>query len=261
MANPIKRLIRVIGTPFFRARGFVAPEVEYIDVKLKDLPTAFDGYRIAVVADLHLPDSFVSPAQVLDTLRTEQANCILLAGDLTNRYHDGNLQEMSAFLQQLAAIAPCIAIVGNHEYIPQRLATYQSLLTSAQIPLLCDQYTTLEHKGQGISLYGVYERKRPLPTDVPSPALLLTHYPHHAARHADSGFALAVCGHAHGGQVRFKNRGLYAPGQGFFAKYISGLYRLDNMQMVVSRGLGDSSLPIRLHNPPHLPIITLKAEQ
>ncbi len=261
MANPIKRLIRVIGTPFFRARGFVAPEVEYIDVKLKDLPLVFDGYRIAVVADLHLPDCYSSPKQVLDALCAEKTDCILLAGDLTNRYHNGDQDEMRAFLQQLTTIAPCIAVAGNHERIPERLALYRSLLDSAAIPLLCDQYTTLEHHKQGISLYGVHEYKRPLPTDVPSPAILLTHYPHHAARHANSGFALAVCGHAHGGQVRFKNRGLYAPGQGFFAKYISGLYRLDNMQMVVSRGLGDSSLPIRLHNPPHLPIITLKAEQ
>lgn len=253
----IKHCIRALGAPLFKNRTLHSPETEQITVSLPHLPTAFNGFRIAVVSDLHLPDCLSSPAQIIRSLREQSPDCIVLAGDLTNRYHHTDERQLYAFLQEINAIAPTFAIAGNHERAPHRFATFRALLETAHIPLLKDAYTTLEKDGNTLTLYGVFDPHLPLPTTVPSPAILLVHYPHRAVKQADSGFSLAVCGHAHGGQMRIFKRGLFAPGQGFFAKYVSGLYHIGNMQMVVSRGLGDSSLPIRIHNRPHLPIIIL----
>ncbi len=253
----IKRGIRAIGAPFFRLRRCVPPEMEEISVKLNNLPLAFEGYRIAVVSDIHLPDCISSPTQILAALQAASPDCILFAGDLTNRYNTADNTVLRNFLKEAAAIAPCYAIAGNHERAPERYQAYRSVMQEAGIPLLCDEYTTLRKEGQAIPLYGVCDPYLPLPQKVPSPAILLMHYPHRAAQNAHSGFTLSVCGHAHGGQVRMGKRGLFAPGQGFFAKYISGLYTVGSLQMVVSRGLGDSSLPIRLKNAPHLPTIIL----
>lgn len=72
---------------------------------------------------------------------------------------------------------------------------------------------------------------------------------------------LVLCGHAHGGQFRipFVDRGLVAPNQGLFPRYTSGLYASGNgVRMVVSRGLGNSIIPVRLNNRPHLPVINLQ---
>lgn len=253
----IKRGIRAIAAPFYRLRHPAPPEIESIPVKLNNLPDAFEGYRIALVSDLHLPDCASSPTQLITALTEAAPDCILLAGDLTNRYNSIDAAALGAFLKEVAALAPCYAIAGNHERAPARYQAYQSTLEAAGISLLCEEFVTLHKERQGISLYGACDPHLPLPKHVPSPAILLIHYPHRAVQAKDSGFSLAVCGHAHGGQVRLGKRGLYAPGQGFFAKYVSGSYTIGTLRIVVSRGLGDGSLPIRLANRPHLPVITL----
>ena len=57
----------------------------------------------------------------------------------------------------------------------------------------------------------------------------------------------------------FLKKGVVAPHQGFLPKYTSGLYVSESgVQMVVSRGLGSSIIPVRLNNRPHLPIIHLQ---
>jgi predicted MPP superfamily phosphohydrolase len=73
---------------------------------------------------------------------------------------------------------------------------------------------------------------------------------------------LILSGHAHGGQVRLPFiGGLVAPNQGLFPKYSQGLYERKNTKMVVSRGLGNSIIPLRVNNRPELVIITLKIYQ
>lgn len=97
------------------------------------------------------------------------------------------------------------------------------------------------------------------------PKILLAHRPEGFSTYSSDSFSikpdLVFSGHAHGGQFRIpiSNKGIVAPNQGFFPKYTSGLYASNNgVQMIVSRGLGNSIIPIRINNRPHLPIIELK---
>lgn len=72
------------------------------------------------------------------------------------------------------------------------------------------------------------------------------------------GLLLVLTGHAHGGQIRLPFLGgLYAPDQGFFPKYTAGVHHRDGTDMVVSRGPGDSLLPLRINNTPELVTVTL----
>jgi len=63
---------------------------------------------------------------------------------------------------------------------------------------------------------------------------------------------LVLAGHAHGGQIRFGNRGVYAPGQGLFPRYVGGVYQGVYGKMIVSRGLSNTSRIPRIGNPPEL---------
>ena len=76
--------------------------------------------------------------------------------------------------------------------------------------------------------------------------LLLCHHPEHF-RSVPPSVDLVISGHAHGGQWRMFHRGLYAPGQGWFPQYTSGVYE---NRLVVSRGLTNTVLIPRFHNPP-----------
>ena len=90
--------------------------------------------------------------------------------------------------------------------------------------------------------------------------VLLTHYPENFANYYNSyNVDLVLSGHAHGGQfiIPFIG-GIYAPGQGFFPKYYTGLYKGNNSSMIVNRGLGNSCISQRLFNKPEIISITIK---
>jgi predicted MPP superfamily phosphohydrolase len=76
------------------------------------------------------------------------------------------------------------------------------------------------------------------------------------------GVDLVFAGHAHGGQIRLPfTDGLFAPGQGILPKLTSGVHVLDNTTMIISRGLGNSTFPLRLFNRPEVVVTELKRKR
>ena len=69
-----------------------------------------------------------------------------------------------------------------------------------------------------------------------------------------------LSGHAHGGQFRLPFiGGVIAPDQGIFPKYDAGKFTENDTSMIVSRGLGNSIIPIRFNNDPELVIVELSS--
>lgn len=91
--------------------------------------------------------------------------------------------------------------------------------------------------------------------------ILLCHHPEYWALQEpylkDHHIDLVLSGHAHGGQVRLGNQGLFAPGQGVLPKYTSGLHQGKYGKMIISRGLANTSWVPRLFNPCELIYIDL----
>ena len=77
--------------------------------------------------------------------------------------------------------------------------------------------------------------------------ILLCHHPEYYPRYLKpyDSIDLVLSGHAHGGQWRFFDRGIFAPGQGFFPKLTSGVHQ----RLVISRGLSNTTRFPRLNNP------------
>ena len=74
-----------------------------------------------------------------------------------------------------------------------------------------------------------------------------------------AGIDLVFTGHAHGGQWRLPGLGgLVAPGQGFFPEYTEGSHTAGDTAMYVSRGLGNSLMPIRIFNRPEIVVVELQ---
>lgn len=89
-------------------------------------------------------------------------------------------------------------------------------------------------------------------------SILLSHRPELIEIYSNNSINLVLSGHAHGGQFRIPLIGeIIAPDQGFFPKYTAGRYAVCQTQMVVSRGLGNSIIPIRINNRPELVVIEL----
>ena len=230
-------------------------DVEEVPLACPALPPAFCGARIAVVADVHLPDQIVSIPDLLRCLQKQRPDAIFLPGDLTNSYTDFDAVGLRRLVRALVRIAPCFAVPGNHEQRLGREKLYRKILTQCGVQYMSDSGTDWCKDGTTLRLYGMGET---VPVATGNPAILLAHRPEYFADYCAAGWDLVVCGHAHGGHVRWGQHALFSPDQGFEPRYTNGVYQKDNTRMIVSRGLGNSSIPWRVHNPPHLPILVLK---
>lgn len=89
--------------------------------------------------------------------------------------------------------------------------------------------------------------------------ILISHRPELIKLYSKYEYDLVFSGHAHGGQFRIPFiGGIYAPMQGLFPKYTSGVIEEGKTKLVVSRGLGNTTIPIRVFNQPEVVNIILK---
>ena len=237
----------------------VTVQVQPVVLPLPGLPAAFAGYRVAMVSDVHLPRGERFIKRLLSMVAAQKPDAVWIAGDLVNRHDRFDAAGLKALAEGLAAIAPCYAVAGNHErQTPECEERFTRILRETGITVLRDEALAVEKDGARFTLFGVCARvPKKQPDTLPRPIVALAHHPEYAERYAAAGFAAAVSGHAHGGQVRIGRQGLYAPGQGILPQYTSGMYRVGDMRLFVGRGLGNGTCPVRVGNSLHLPVIFL----
>lgn len=248
-------------------------EVSHYSVESRRLPAPLDGLVIAQVSDLHNRDW---GSGLTDQLRKAQPDLIVFTGDLID-FRRGGLGAALRLAQEAAAIAPVYYVSGNHEARSRDFPLLLTGLKEAGVRLLDERQQVFEKAGGALTLLGLSDpaflgeitkaqeeekTRQSLSSLLPEEGgftLLLSHRPEFFPLYAAHGIDLALCGHAHGGQVRLPLLGpLLAPGQGFFPPYAQGLIQQGDSAMVVSRGLGNSVMPVRVNNTPELVIVTLK---
>lgn len=235
--------------------------------------------RLAVLADLHSTIYGDEQEELLQAIRREKPDIILLVGDIADDVvpHDGTKQLLSA----IGTEYPCYYVTGNHEYWSDEIASIKEMIRSYGVTILEGDTEIVEIGGQKIRLCGVddpegFDRLSYMDNGLAEGwkkqfeacraetgdsiySVLLSHRPELTEQYWDSGFDLVVAGHSHGGQVRIPGilNGLLAPNQGWFPKYAGGRYQLGETVLIVSRGLSISRLP-RIFNPPELVIVALE---
>lgn len=259
-------------------------DIDRLDVQLPLLPPALRGYRIAVLSDLHMPHhEWPFLDDILQAMRDIHPECIFIAGDTIDA-ESGPIAPMEGFFAALCGIAPTIAALGNNDCLRSRIASLRTMYRRAGVLLLEDETMPL-HTARGVPIKVTsaidpcayknhiapaqsvrHYSRPPLWRSVPpqkmegalAPSILILHRPELATQYAPLQPSLIVSGHAHGGQIRLPGiGGLYAPGQGIFPRLTSGLYTIDGIPLLVSRGIGNHHFPLRINNRPHLPVIAL----
>lgn len=232
--------------------------------------------RIALIADLHAGE----PREILAALEKLKPDYILLAGDILEAL-DGSrdIENEKAFgiFKGCADIAPTFYSTGNHEdggvhsgsrgwnSLLERPRVYSEenieRITKSGVELLLDSYVLRDGIAFGGLASGIICRKGEPDlnflerfSELDLPQILICHHPEYYEKYIKRlNIDLIVSGHAHGGQWRFFGRGVYAPGQGLFPKYTSGVY---DGRLVVSRGLKKGYIP-RFFNPREIVIIDI----
>jgi len=236
------------------------------EISNSKLASVFDGYTIVQVSDLHNKRFGKNQSVLIEKIKAQHPDLIVLTGDMVGSWVP-NYDQSLIFIKEASMIAPVIVVDGNHD---ARLKTYpiqKQAMSDAGAIVLEDELMSVILDNESFNLVGLKERfnveNRTNPVknlvDPQRFNLLLAHHPTDFIDYVEAGFDLTLTGHAHGGQWRFFGVGLYAPNDGLLPKYDAGLYTQDTNAMIVSRGLGESVLPLRLFNGPELVVITLKS--
>lgn len=244
-------------------------------LKFSKLPEAFDGYTIMQISDVHNKSFGRAQKKITDIVRKMQPDMIAITGDLIDRRRFCEEPALE-LVRQVSQYAPVYFATGNHEMGYKEYPVFEKKLRKLNIRLLRNERDILTRGNKAINIIGVDSPKiknRINPTireglnktvrnlGREEFKLLLAHRPERFPIYKSFGVDLVLSGHAHGGQIRLPGiGGLFAPEQGVFPKYTSGVYKESGCVMVVSRGLGPSSFPFRIFNRPEIVMITLKTK-
>ncbi|HET7435397.1 MAG TPA: metallophosphoesterase [Thermoanaerobaculia bacterium] len=262
---------RQIGTLAKIARAFGAHndvndiEVTQHEVSIADLPPEFDGYRIAFLTDTHVAP-FMRPelyrAAVAEAVAFSP-DLILLGGDfVTWQKHIPLLAEV--LLPGLTARDGVFAVLGNHDYwanAEQVMAT----MRAGGVEFLINRSIAIQRGSAQLALLGIDEiyRGHPDPdaafsrVDPHVPCLGISHHPDIIDRLDGRRIDLLVCGHTHGGQIRFPLFGSVVVPSKHEGRYAAGFQREGGVLMYVSRGVG-AIPPLRILCRPEVATFVLR---
>ena len=255
--------------------------VNRMEIALKDLPEAFDGYRIVLFSDAHV-GSFTSWRQSLlqrdiDSINAQKADAIFFVGDLQNQRPE-ELYPVQEMLRSLKATDGVFSVLGNHDYSDYidddpaiKIANEREMVSRQRQfgwKLLLNEHLTLEKQGARLVITGVENdqtRKQMKKRNDLAKALegvrdddciiLLQHDPGawQQTEWIQPQVSLTLSGHTHGGQVSLF--GLRATQ--LSKNYDYGLYREGERQLYVTCGIG-GLVPFRFGVTPEIAVITLK---
>lgn len=252
-------------------------QVTKFDITNSKISKDFNNYKIIQVSDFHNTTSEKLYNDLVEEIKTQKPNIIVLTGDLIDsRKTDTNVA--INFLKDIKDIAPIYYVTGNHESRVNEYSQLKEQMKNLGINILDGKTIVLKQKDSIINLIGIDDPKfssevavsdseiikteiNALEYDKNSYTILLSHRPEEFNTYVSENIDLVFTGHAHGGQIRIPFvGGVVAPNQGFFPKYTSGKYVEKNTTMIVSRGIGNSIIPFRINNRPELIVVELRSE-
>lgn len=261
----------IIALSGLRARG----RRNVLDLRLVDaqftfshLPAAFDGFSILFLADLHFNHAVDVAGSVLRVAKEVRADLWMLGGDyrfthygLDDAVQDGLRRVVKACTAPLGAVG----ILGNHDS-----AAHIGYMQECGVRTLVNESLGIERRGETLWIAGVDDSHRFKCADVrvamegiPAEpfSIMLAHTPESAFEAAARGFALYLCGHTHGGQIRVPGIGAVYVNARCPRRLCDRRWQVEDMQGYTSRGVGATDVMARFFCPPEATLVTLKRAQ
>jgi uncharacterized protein len=252
--------VATVGYGVSQAMG--PPRLDKVTIPLAKLPRQLDGFRIALVSDIHLGPllGYSHTRRVVDMINDLNADLVAVVGDLV----DGSVAELGPAAEPLADLRArhgSYFVTGNHEYF-SGYAEWIDEVDSFGLRVLQNERVEIE----GLDLAGVNDvtggRYHHAPDfgkalggrDENRPVVLLAHQPVQVEEAAKHGVDLQLSGHTHGGQI-----------QPFGAlvrleqPVVSGLATVDGTKIYVTNGAGFWGPPVRVGAPPQISVVQLRS--
>lgn len=239
--------------------------VSEAEIEVRGLEAPLDGLTVLLLTDIHAGPLLSRTLRgVLDRLLPLAPDVILLGGDLvTSRLAD--LREHLPALRSLRAPLGVFAVMGNHEYYTGAPEGLREMLEDSGVRVLHNGSALLGSGTARLVLAGIDDLIMGSPdldaalsaAEGQDPVVLLSHNPDVFPEASRRGVALVLSGHTHGGQVRVPGLPVLVRMSRYHLD--EGRYRLGGSELVVSRGLGVSGLPLRVACPPEACLLTLRS--
>lgn len=242
-------------------------------IRLGPDAAAYNGLRLAVIADLHAGSLYID-AKKIDRIvaltNAAKPDMILLAGDYVTTGPRGNhrrmpLEEIAPRLAKLKAPLGVYALIGNHDRW-DGAAHAMATLKAAGLTVLENDARHMRFRGQAMAIVGIgdfYTHASDIPkafANIPAgqSALCFTHSPDIFPA-LPQRCVLTVTGHTHGGQVALPFLGRPIIPSAYGQRFAAGLIQEANKSLFVSTGIGTVGPPIRFGTPPEISLLELNS--
>ncbi len=247
------------------------------------IPRSFEGFRIVQISDLHNEEYGKNNKNLINKIIEANPHIVVLTGDIIDsRNTDVNVA--LDFMEQVVEIVPVYYVKGNHEdRIPAKYNEMEEEMLKLGVTVfnMKKRNDTIEVDGEKIQIIGIDDSVSWLISyrgqendydgtiakflkdnnDKNLYTILLSHRPELFYEYVGGEVDLVFTGHTHGGQIRIPYLGgVIAPDQkGLFPKFDSGLFTESDTTMIISRGVGNSIIPLRVNNRPEVVLVILNS--
>ena len=239
-------------------------------VPIKDLPKAFDGFKIGLIADLHYPH-FVDRDYVRRAFKMamrERPDILCVPGDIYQEMTPVHKFPLTGIFDDFKPPHGILGSLGNHDCWCGPVAAVRAIQDHTPIKMLVNDHVIVKQGGQGLCFAGLpmlgmlpwfdmARTFRGIPPDMPR--IALCHHPDFAEQQhwKDTRIDLLLAGHTHGGEIRILPN--YAPvtKSRYGNKFREGLVEGKGFRVYVTRGLA-RPMHCRFLSRPEVTILTLK---
>ncbi len=260
----IRNSLRLVGLYNRGVRNTLDIRVREHEVRLPRLPSAFDGFTLLQLSDIHADIHPPAVHAMIEAVRDLDYDASVLTGDYRAQTHgpvEAALEWMGPLLNSLRQ--PIYGVFGNHDSI-----TMLPALEEMGMRMLVNEHIAIERDGERFYLVGVDDAHyfrvdniekavQGIPPEAPS--ILLSHTPEIYRNASHAGFDLMLCGHTHGGQICLPG-GIPVTLDASCPRYMgAGAWAYNGMQGYTSAGIGTSIVNVRLNCPPEVTLHRLRA--
>ena len=254
------------------------------DININKKGAGRGDFKAVYITDLHdrvwNEDQLFLPKLIKD----QKPDIIFCGGDMIVAHPKEKNYNALEFMKRMLDIAPVYFGLGNHEFRSMLYKdTYGDMykrfmqpLLDGGMNLLVNEKADVDINGANLTVYGLeipkknYKRLENVPFTLDEmkellgkrkkdrAGILLAHNPKFHKTYERWGADLILCGHNHGGIMRIgSHTGLVSPSFEMFAKFSQGHIETNGKHLVISSGLGEHTVPLRIHNPRELVVLNI----
>lgn len=248
--------------------------------KSPKISSEFNNFRILQISDLHNKSFGKNQSRLIKKTGELRPDIIVISGDLIDKRRT-KLEDMNvcvSYVKEAVKIAPVYFVPGNHEGASHLYRLLKADLLKIGVHVLDNKKEKISKGQQMINILGLndisfFDKNNVEPLEQSllhltkdndkSLNILLSHRPDLLTSYAKSNIDLALTGHTHGGQIVLPFIGglINVNNSKETEGMMSGVHSMDNTTMIISRGLGNSLIPLRFLNYPELVLVELKHEE